>query len=237
MFRVFSSVVAASVALTGCATNSLSPKGDAVFYALQADAMMNTWRYECAAVSARANYAADAARADWWQRNKATVEAADFGLAYNLVAVTDTRLDTGARLAMSLTQEVQERAEQTVNKKLDEASDKEALCLEVLGQYQAGKWDIKGSDEIQGALWSLKASAERNKERYRQRKGMVDTAAGKQYGRSLYVVEKLSDQESCDREEVSLIKGEWPYEIYNVACEDKPLSIVRCEWGRCTFVE
>ena len=39
------------------------------------------------------------------------------------------------------------------------------------------------------------------------------------------------------RKQVSLIKGEWPYEIYNVACEDKPLSIVRCEWGRCTFVE
>ncbi len=237
MTRALFSVFAVAAFLTGCASNQLSPKGDAIFYALQADTMMNTWRYECAAVSGRANYAAETARADWWQRNGDAVEAADFGLAYNLITVTDTRLDTGARVAMGLTWEVQERAVQTVRNKLDGASDKEALCVKVLGEYQSGEWDIKGSEEIQQALVSLEATAASEQDTYRERKGMVETATGKRYGRSLYVVEKLSDQQSCDRSGVSLIKGEWPYEIYNVECDDQPLSIVRCEWGRCTFVE
>jgi len=237
MTRALLSMVAAATFLTGCASNQLSPKGDAIFYALQADTMMNTWRYECAAVSGRANYAAETARADWWQRNGDAVEAADFGLAYNLITVTDTRLDTGARVAMGLTWEVQERAVQTVRNKLEGASDKEALCVKILGEYQAGEWDIKGSEEIQQALSSLEATAAKEQGTYRERKGMVETSTGKRYGRSLYVVEKLSDQQSCDRSGVSLIKGEWPYEIYNVECDDQPLSIVRCEWGRCTFVE
>ena len=237
MTRALFSVFAAAAFLTGCASNQLSPKGDAIFYALQADTMMNTWRYECAAVSGRANYAAETARADWWQRNGDAVEAADFGLAYNLITVTDTRLDTGARVAMGLTWEVQERAVKTVRNKLDGTSDKEALCVKILGEYQAGEWDIKGSEEIQQALASLEATAAQEQDTYRERKGMVETATGKRYGRSLYVVEKLSDQQSCDRSGVSLIKGEWPYEIYNVECDNKPLSIVRCEWGRCTFVE
>ncbi len=237
MTRALLSMVAAATFLTGCASNQLSPKGDAIFYALQADTMMNTWRYECAAVSGRANYAAETARADWWQRNGDAVEAADFGLAYNLITVTDTRLDTGARVAMGLTWEVQERAVQTVRNKLEGASDKEDLCVKILGEYQAGEWDIKGSEEIQQALSSLEATAAKEQDTYRERKGMVETSTGKRYGRSLYVVEKLSDQQSCDRSGVSLIKGEWPYEIYNVECDDQPLSIVRCEWGRCTFVE
>lgn len=223
--------------LTGCATSSLSTKGDAVVYALQADAVMNTWRYECTRVSSRTRIAAESARSAWWQRNRELVEAADFGLAYNILAVTDSRVDSGARLAMSLVQEVQGGASKDVGDKLTSTVDKESLCLEVLEDYEIGERDIEGSEEIQRALSELRVSAERNQERYRQRKGMVDVAAGKRYGRSLYVVEKLSDQASCAREAISLIKGEWPYEIYNVECESKPLSIVRCEWGRCAFVE
>lgn len=237
MIKTGGSLLLATLFLTGCASSQLSPKGDAIFYALQADTMMNTWRYECAQVSGRANYAAEAARADWWQRNGDKVEAADFGLAYNLVTVTDTRIDTGARVAMGLTMEVQERAMTTVRNKLEGTSDKESLCVDTLEDYREGKWDIKGSEEIEAALESLEKTAVADREDFKLRKSMVETATGKRYGRSLYVVEKLSEQEGCDREGAGLIKGEWPYEIYNVQCEDKPLSIVRCEWGRCTFVE
>jgi len=227
----------AALLASGCAQTQLSPKGDAIFYALQADTMMNTWRYECAEVSSRANYTAQAARTDWWRRNGELVKGADFGLAYNMVTVTDTRQDTGARVAMALTWEVQERAQALVTEKLNKASDKEALCLEILGEYRQGDWDIKGSEEMRQALMSMKEDAKTSEDVLALRRGMIEKATGKRYGRSLYVVEKHAEQNGCSKDDISLVKGEWPFEVYNLNCPDTPLSLMRCEWGRCNFME
>ena len=229
--------LAAALLTTACAQSPMSPKGDAVFYALQADAMMNMWRRECAQVSGRANYVAESARADWWRRNAELVECADFGLAYNMITVTDDRVDTGARVAMALTMEVQERAEATVLNKLEKSSDKETLCISILEDYSKGRWDIKGTEEIQQALLELSKQAEERNDAYEVRRGMIETNTGMRFGRSLYVVEKLAEQMNCPKAGVKLIKGEWPYEVYNVDCKEKPLLLMRCEWGRCAAIE
>lgn len=227
-----------AVAIGGCAqAPQLSPKGDAIFYALQADTMMNTWRYECGQVSSRANYLAESARTDWWRRNGSLVEAADFGLAYNMVTVTDTRQDTGARLAMALTWEVQERANALVDKKLSNADDKDALCNQILSDYRQGSWDIKGSEEIQAALQSMKKASVEQRDDYDLKRGRIEAKTKKSYGRSLYVVEQFAEQEGCEKSSVQLIKGEWPYEIYDVVCDAKPFMLMRCEWGRCATME
>lgn len=237
MHKIILTLLAAAF-IGGCAqTPQLSAKGDAIFYALQADTMMNTWRYECAKVSSRANYLAESARTDWWRRNGNLVEAADFGLAYNLVTVTDTRQDTGARVAMALTWEVQERATELVSKKLNSAEDKDALCAKILADYRKGDWDIKGSEAIQTALQSMKQQANTDREDYDLKRGRIEAKTGKRYGRSLYVVEKFAEQEGCEKSSVQLIKGEWPYEIYDVVCDEKPFMLMRCEWGRCATME
>lgn len=222
----------------GCAqAPQLSPKGDAIFYALQADTMMNTWRYECAQVSSRTNYLAESARADWWRRNGNLVEAADFGLAYNMVTVTDERQDTGARVAMALTWEVQERAAALVTKKLSSTDDKDAMCAKILADYRKGDWDIKGSEEIQIALKSMKAQSIEQRDDYDLKRGRIEAKTTKRYGRSLYVVEQFAEQEGCEKSSVQLLKGEWPYEIYDVVCDAKPFMLMRCEWGRCATME
>lgn len=237
MQKVILMLVAAAF-MGGCAqTPQLSPKGDAIFYALQADTMMNTWRYECAQVSSRANYLAESARTDWWRRNGNLVEAADFGLAYNMITVTDKRQDTGARLAMALTWEVQERANTLVTKKLEGSDDKDALCNKVLSDYRKGDWDIKGSEEIQSALQSLKQQSVEQQDDFEMKRGSIEANTNKRYGRSLYVVEKFAEQEGCEKSSVQLIKGEWPYEIYDVVCDAKPFMLMRCEWGRCATME
>ena len=236
MKKLFLSLAAALV-MTGCAQSQLSPEGDAIFYALQADTMMNMWGRECGEVSGRANYVAESARADWWRRNGEFVKGADFGLAYNMVTVTDERVETGARMAMAMTWEVQKRAENTVVKRLDGASDKEKLCLKVLGEYSKGKWDIEGSEEMQSTLLDLKSMSVERKDDFDLRRGMIETSTGKRYGRSLYVVEKLAEKMNCDKAGVKLIKGAWPYEVYNVDCADKPLLLMRCEWGNCAAIE
>lgn len=236
--RKFIVILIAVAFMGGCAqAPQLSPKGDAIFYALQADTMMNTWRYECAQVSSRANYLAESARTDWWRRNGKLVEGADFGLAYNMVSVTDTRQDTGARLAMALTWEVQERAAALVTKKLESSDDKDALCTQILSDYRNGGWDIKGSEAIQAALKSMQKQSLKQRDDYDLKRGRIEAATNKRYGRSLYVVEQFAEQEGCEKSSVQLLKGEWPYEIYDVVCDAKPFMLMRCEWGRCATME
>ncbi|MEK9712309.1 MAG: hypothetical protein VW258_07065, partial [Thalassolituus sp.] len=105
------------------------------------------------------------------------------------------------------------------------------------GDSRSGKWDLNGSEEIREALERMKLESVAEWSEYNVRRGIVEKASGKRYGRSLYVVEKLAEQEGCDKTTVSLLKGEWPYEFYDANCPDKTMSLVRCEWGRCAFVD
>ncbi|MDF1763017.1 MAG: hypothetical protein P1U57_06375, partial [Oleibacter sp.] len=177
-FLISLSIMLGIAAMTGCAQSPLSPKGDAIFYALQADSMMNTWRYECSTVSSRAEFEADVARAEWWRRNKETVQAADYGLGYNVLAISDDRVSTGARMAMGMTLEIQQRSEALVNEKLNNTSDKEALCIKVLGQYREGTWDIKGPEEMEDLLMKMKQESNNNQEALEVRRGMIEKATG-----------------------------------------------------------
>lgn len=226
--------------MQGCAQKPLSPKGEAVFYALQADTMLRTWVSQCRDVSPRARQAGLTARNNWWERNGPFVEGADFGLAYNIVTVTDTRAETGARLAMAMTWEVTERAEETVTKLMEKAGDdegREELCIKILGQYNQGKWDLHGSDETYNELVTLQRRSVNDAEKLDLRRGMVELKTQRQFGRSLYVVEKLSKRQGCPNAEVQLLKGEWPYEIYDVACPDESHLLMRCEWGNCLVLQ
>ena len=223
--------------VTGCAQQPLSKKGTVAFNVLQADAMMNTWRYECSQVSSRARQVSETTRDAWWGRNGDKVRSADFGLAYNIMGVSDERVSTGARMAMGLTWEVQERATRTVQDKLEGTSDKEGLCLKIMSQYRNGDWDIKGSEEMNQMLAAMRNDAGAQAEDRRIRESMIKASTGVRYGRSFYVAETLARQQGCTEARVSLIKGEWPNEIYNVDCHEKPLLLVRCEWGQCTTFE
>ena len=222
---------------TGCAQTQLSEKGTVAFDVLQADAMMNTWRYECAQVSSRARQVSEVTRDEWWARNGEKVRSADFGLAYNIMGVTDERVSTGARMAMAVTWEVQNRANTTVRDKLESSSDKEALCLKIMSQYSDGDWDIRGSEEMNQMLVAMRNDASARAMDQKVRESMVKAATGVRYGRSFYVAETLAKQQGCTEAQVSLIKGEWPNEIYNVDCDEKPLLLVRCEWGQCSPFE
>ena len=218
---------------TGCAQNQLSEKGTVAFDVLQADAMMNTWRYECSQVSSRARQVAETTRDEWWGRNSDKVRSADFGLASNIMGVSDERISTGARMAMGVTWEIQERAVNTVRAKIEDSSDKEGLCLKIMSQYRNGDWDIRGSEEMNEMLASMRNNASAQSADKKVRESMIKASTGVRYGRSFYVVETLARQEGCSEARVSLIKGEWPNEIYNVDCQEKPLLLVRCEWGQC----
>src|SRR5690554_7057864 len=66
----------ASAFLLGCSSTPLSPKGEAVYYALETDTLLRTWEESCKEVNLDVKQKALLTRQNWWQRNGTFVEAA-----------------------------------------------------------------------------------------------------------------------------------------------------------------
>src|SRR5690554_8062217 len=101
----------ASAFLLGCSSTPLSLKGEAVYYALETDTLLRTWEESCKEVNLDVKQKALLTRQNWWQRNGTFVEAADFGLAYDMIQISGDRPETGARLALAVTWDIVENAE------------------------------------------------------------------------------------------------------------------------------
>ncbi len=236
--RILSGLILASLALLqGCSSTQLSPTGEAVYYALQTDTTLRTWVDACDDVSAKAKQAAYTAKQNWWQRNGAFVESADFGLVYDIIHVTDDRTETGARMAMALTWQVVETAEAEVQELLSASGDKEDLCLRVLSQYNQGERDLRSQDKVYESLVNLQRRSQRDGTDLNLKRAAVEQKAGKVYGRSFYVVEKMAKRNGCSGAEVHLLKNAWPHEVYDARCPDNSYLLVRCEWGNCLVTD
>lgn len=227
----------AVLALQGCSSKPVNPTSEAIHYALQAETTLRYWVTQCADVSPNAKQSAYVTQQNWWQRNGAFVEGADFGLAYSLVNVTDTRAETGSRVAMALTWQVMETAEQTVNTTFEKENDKEALCSRVMSQYSRGEHDLRANSELYNTLVELQRRQQRDGVDLSLKRAAVEQRIGKVYGRSFYVVEKLAQRQGCFGAQVNLLKNAWPYEVYDARCPDGSFVLVRCEWGNCGVLQ
>jgi uncharacterized protein YceK len=78
-FRILLSVILLSL-LGGCSSAPQSSTGQAVYYALQTDVQLRLWVEHCQGMSNKAKQAAWQAKKNWWRRNGAFVEGADYGL-------------------------------------------------------------------------------------------------------------------------------------------------------------
>lgn len=215
----------------------LSEKNSVIYDALYADALMNTWRYQCSEVSTRTHYAAREARAAWWQRNGEYIKSADFGLSYNIVTVTDDRIETGARLAMAMMWDIRTRSSKAVSDSLANKSNKETICLNTLEEYKKGKKDISANPQMSALLSDLKRYSQENQQDMDLRRAKISVNKTDQYGRSFYVAEKFAQDLGCSAPSVRLVKGEWPNEVYDLECTDRPFVLLRCEWGSCRAME
>lgn len=230
-------VAAGLLTLVGCASSPLSPKGDAIYDALQADTRMRTWADSCSEVSARAEKAADVARTAWWRRNGNLVESADYGLAWDMVTVTDKRQHTGARVAMALTWGVVETAEAEVNAALASTSNRESVCLSELDRYKAGDYDLSDRETTYQQLLELQHFKDMKGDALMLRKASIERQTGKEYGRSFYVVEKLAKRYACPGADVTLLRNNWPEEVYMASCDSNQSLLLRCDWGNCRIIE
>ncbi|MFK4752155.1 hypothetical protein [Oceanobacter antarcticus] len=239
LLRIQIVMVAAALlaGLSGCASSPLSAKGDAIYDALALDTRLRTWADSCSKVSYKADKAAQLARQNWWSRNGNLVESADYGLAYDLVTVTDTRQPTGARLAMALTWGIVESAEQEVNAALANNAERESSCLQVLEEFDRGDLDLADREATYKALLELQHHKDMQGDALLLKQAAVEKQTGKVYGRSYYVVEKLSQRFACPGAQVNLLSNAWPDEVYQARCDDGSFLLVRCQWGNCMIVD
>lgn len=226
----------ASSMLLACSSNPLSPKGEAVYYALEADTLSRTWLESCKEVNLDVRQKALLTRQNWWERNGAFVEAADFGLAYDMIKISDVRAETGARLALAVTWNIVEDADQQVAEKLSKG-DAAATCAKVMESYSKGNHDLRGNKKHYQQLVQLQTLKQAKGTDLKLKQASVERMSQKEFGRSFYVVEKTAERYGCSNAEVQLIKNNWPAEIYDVSCPDNSKFFVQCEWGNCRLIK
>lgn len=225
-------ILIAALALVGCSGIDRTPDEQAISYALVNDVTVRKLKDQCAQVSQSANQAAWRGYRSWWKRNGNLVEAADYGLSYNLVTLTDNRLETGARYAMGLTFDIVAEAEQRVAELLD-GGNKESTCIDVMAEYQDGSMDLREDGEMYDLLVNLQQKQGRNGEDLALKISKIEDKKAKKYSRSAYVAERLVKREGCVKPRVRALKADGPNEVLEAVCADKSFMLVRCEWRNC----
>jgi hypothetical protein len=231
-FRLIFSLLALSL-LSACASNPQSSSSGAIYYALQADVELRLWAEQCSALSPQLRQEAWKAKTNWWRRNGAFVEGADYGLTREIMVLSGDRDVTGANLALGMTSQIVEESEKEVANILEQSGDQKKLCLTMLGKFNAGDYDLRDNNQFYPTLVNLQRRSEVHGASLHEKAAEVALEKQRKFGRSLYVVEKLVKRSSCPGGAVKVIKADWPNEVYDVNCPDDSYVLVRCEWGNC----
>lgn len=231
-FRILLSVILLSL-LGGCSSAPQSSTGQAVYYALQTDVQLRLWVEYCQGMSNKAKQVAWQAKKNWWRRNGAFVEGADYGLTREIMLVSGDRDVTAANIALGVTTQVVEDAESEMKEILVESGDQQALCLNMLSKFNDGDYDLRDNNQFYPTLVDLQRRAQRDGQKLEEKAAALAVKKQRKFGRSLYVVEKLAKRSGCPGANVKVIKTDWPHEVYDVQCPDKSYILIRCEWGNC----
>lgn len=219
--------------LTACASAPRSSTGQAVYYALQTDVQLRLWAEHCQDIGPKVKQASWQAKKNWWHRNGAFVEGADYGLTREIMLVSGERDVTGANIALGLTTQVVEDAEAEMAAILEESGDHRKLCLNMLSKFNDGDYDLRDNNQFYPTLVDLQRRAQGDGKALEEKNASLSMKKRRKFGRSLYVVEKLAKRTGCPGANVKVIKADWPHEVYDVTCPDKSYILVRCEWGNC----
>lgn len=221
--------------LTACASQTQSVSSGAIYYALQTDVQLRLWADHCSALGPQVKQAAWKAKTNWWRRNGAFVEGADYGLTREIMMVSGERDVTGANLALGITTQAVEDAEKEMASILEQSGDQKKLCLNMLSKFNDGDYDLRDNNQFYPVLVDLQRRSQQQGDSLREKAAQLEVAKQRKFGRSLYVVEKLSTRAGCPGGDVKVIKADWPDEVYDINCPDNSYILVRCEWGNCVI--
>lgn len=222
------------LSLCACASNDRTPDEQAIVYAMVKDATLRKISDECSQVSAGLEQTAWRTRHEWWKRNGPLVEAADYGLTYNLISLSGERQETGAVYAMALTFDIVAKADEQTSALLQ--GNKKEECRNVMESYSSGENDLQANKDFYPLLVNLqRKKAQGGDAALQLKQAEVEKNSAKAYARSNYTVEKLVKRQGCPNAVVKALKADWPLEVYEAKCPDASYMLVRCDWGNCAI--
>ena len=229
-FRII--VVCLLLLSAACSGPVRKPQEQAIFQALVQDVTLRKLADYCGQLDADMQQYAWRARKEWWDRNQAFVEAADFGFAYHLLDLTGDRQETGARYAMALAYDVDHEAGLQAAK-VTQANNQQRACTAELKSYLDGKQELKNDQDMYPMLLDLLQQKETRSNDLLLKQSRVVEASGYSYSRSSATAERLAKRQHCPGVVVSALKADWPLEIFEASCPDKSFALIECEWGQC----
>ena len=131
--------------------------------------------------------------------------------------VSGDRDVTGANVAMGLTSQVVNEAEKEMQAILDGSSNQQKLCLNMLGKFNDGAYDLRDNNKYYPTLVDLQRRAQRDGTNLEEKSAALAVGKQRKFGRSLYAVEKLAKRSGCPGADVKVIKADWPHEVYDLS--------------------
>jgi hypothetical protein len=169
-----------------------SSTGQAIYYALKTDVQLRLWVEQCQGMSGKAKQIAWQAKSNWWRRNGAFVEGADFGLTREIMLVSDHRDVSGANLALGITTQFVEEAEAEMKRLLEASGNQEKLCVNMLPKFNDGDFDLRDNNQFYPVLVGLQCRAQQEGVDLEDKSAALTVKKQRKLGLSLYVVEKLA---------------------------------------------
>lgn len=223
--------------LSACSSQPHSTANGAIYYALQTDVQLRLWVEHCRVLSPQVKQEAWKAKTNWWRRNGAFVEGADYGLTREVMMISGDRDVTGANFAMGLTTQVVDDAEKEMLSIFEKSGNQEKLCLTMLSKFNEGDYDLRDNNQFYPTLVKLQRRSQQEGVSLREKSAELEVVKQRKFGRSAYVAEKLAKREGCQGGDAKVIKADWPHEVYDVNCPDNSYILVRCEWGNCLIMD
>lgn len=211
--------------------SSLPEKTEAIHNALTTDAALREAAVLCGSTGLEVRRQATREQLDWWQRNRAYVLGADYGLLdLNWARSNENSEQPRAVLAMQTLEHIQTDSVMQLQRWLGEQASA-GECNRLFERVADGKLDLDSPRDQADLLTGY----------YQNRQSLsADTASARsinsryrKYGRSLFIVEKELQETGCSDPTISLLRNAWPIEVYDAVCQQDDYLLVKCEWGRC----
>lgn len=227
------------MSLIGCAgqdkpASSGQEKMDAARVLLAEAAYVKTLFSECEKLGNDIELETVSVQQDWLIKNRALILAADN--YYSEQEKPSGVLYQGELLslaAIKLAYDAQQRAKKDLNFSQRSPINRQKVCLNRLKTLADNEMDLSKKINGNSPLFADSQSATTGNIGLGSVPSMAGTAfADKDPGRTHYNLTEQLKQE-CAQTELLVLRSDWPNETYAVYCNNNPVTLMVCEWGKC----
>lgn len=242
LIRLFSLLSVTAAFFAGCAQQPVVvPSEDpAQLTQLSADILskavyVNTIFNRCTALGGDAELEAITAQQDWIDKNWPAIIAADHYYTTHLGSqAVSYRGGNIALAAVLLSYDAQQRAINELNLKQRTPTNQQKTCVWRLQGIVQQELDLVQGEQALADLQALQQQYTGSTTTITPVPSLAgDVKPQQSNGRSYFVLAEEFKKE-CPRGQIIVLHNQWPQEAYASYCNEVPVSLITCEWGKCT---